>query len=74
MVSEHISFLSDNSIGGEHGDEPDDEVGDSYPKRLILFKSLSFSKNKLNIISVSFSLKITPNPKDVDLGRISEVS
>lgn len=31
MVSEHMSFLSDNSIGGEHGDEPDDEVGDSYP-------------------------------------------
>lgn len=36
IVSEHIiSFLSDNSIGGEHGDEPDDEVGDSYPVKCL---------------------------------------
>ena len=45
MVSEHMSFLSDNSIGGEHGDEPDDEVGDSYPGR---FKKEYFRWNHIN--------------------------
>ena len=31
MVSKQTSFRSDSSMGGEQGEEPEDEVGDSYP-------------------------------------------